>query len=315
MCKFQFSTVSVSVLITVLAAAVSAQNQIDKPVLMDDQTLGEITNQFYGQVPGVPFKAQEWGPDYYPASCVSEAQSGNKCAISDIKVYDVTYEDCPQPWTMCHCGRSNVSPERMFEFFARVPVKSRAAIRHMFAWPDKEGLAAYAFGPDIGLTNSLQTSDGKQDMNVIIHETGHVVDQGASDSEEMINAINSDSCVLREYSKVSRGENLANLMVMTYFKMINPTEYDRVHAEKGMSCLQNQLTYVDKLFSDRMTPGGTCPPRINENSEKMHLPGGVLSKRDFDILRRLELPPGNWTMYDDYGMYPPFDADSDFSPF
>lgn len=300
-----------SVLVTILAStSVHAlprpqdeDKSINKPVLFDDGTIGEITNKFYDYVQGVKYSVTEWEPDFYPQACISESQSNNKCPVSDLKVYDVTYEDCPQPWTMCRCSGSQVTPERLFEFFARVPVKARAEIRHMFAWPDQEGLAAYAFGPDIGLTNPLQTGDGKQDMNAIIHEAGHVLDQGASDSPEMIDAINRDDCALRPYSLVSRGENLGNLMVMTYFRMINREEYDRVHNEKGMGCLQNQLDFMERMYSERMTPGGTCPPRKHENSERKNLPGGILTKKDLGLLKR-ELPPGKWIMHEDHGMYP-----------
>ena len=273
-------------------------------VLFDDNVLGGITNKFYEHVPGIKYTVREWEPDFYPAACISESQSNNKCRVSDIKVYDVTYADCPQPWTMCRCNSAVVSSKRLFEFFARVPVKARAEIRHMFAWPNQKGLAAYAFGPDIGLTNPLQTGDGKQDMNAIIHETGHVLDQGASDSPEMLNALSKDSCVLRPYSQVSRGENLGNVMVMTYFKMINRGEYDRVHKEKGMSCMQNQLDFMEKRYAERMTPGGMCPPRLHANSEKKHVPGGVLTKRDLELLQR-DLPDGTWTRHEDHGMYPP----------
>jgi len=304
-------TLSSSILLAVLSTNALAlprplpqgdDKSINAPVLFDDGVIGSITNEFYDRVPGVKYTVREWEPDWYPASCISESQSNNKCPVSEMKVYDVHYEDCPeQPWTMCRCSGSKVTPERLFEFYARVPVKARAEIRHMFAWPDQNGLAAYAFGPDIGITNQLENG-GKQDMNVIIHETGHVLDQGASDSPEMLEAINKDSCVLRQYSLVSRGENLANLLVMTYFRMINREEYDRVYQEKGMDCLKHQLDFMERRYAEKITPGGQCPPRKHENSEKKHLPGGILTKKDLGLLKR-ELPPGNWTVHEDHGMY------------
>lgn len=309
---FRISLVSVLLIVlatsnSVHAAALPKPQKEDKsiklPVLLDDGVLGGITNKFYEHVPGVKYTVKEWEPDYYPAACISESQSNNKCPVSDMKVYDVTYADCPQPWTMCRCSGAVVSKERLFEFFARVPVKARAEIRHMFAWPNQKGLAAYAFGPDIGLTNPLQTGDGKQDMNAIIHEAGHVLDQGASDSPQMLDALSKDKCILRQYSKVSRGENLGNLMVMTYFKMTNPKEYSRVYKEKGMSCLKRQLDFMEKRYAKRMTPGGTCPQRKHKNSEKKHVPGGKLTKKDLELLQR-DLPDGVWTKHEDHGMYP-----------
>lgn len=198
---------------------------------------------------------------------------------------------------MCRCNGATVSVDRMIEMFARVPVKARVGIRHMFAWPDQPGLAAYTFGPDIGLTNKLQNGEGKNDMNAILHETGHALDEGASSSKEFIAAIEADDCVTSDYSTTSRGECLGELMVWTYFKKMNPREYEKAFNGTGMSCMKNQLDYMESTFGARVTPGGTCPPRVYPDSTPEHIPGGVL-KQDINAL--YEPLSSNWTRHEDF---------------
>lgn len=65
-------------------------------------------------VPHPSFSSSKWAWGTLPQVCFSAATKNNYCNVYDVEVYDVTYSDCQQPWTVCRCNNANMDPNTLF---------------------------------------------------------------------------------------------------------------------------------------------------------------------------------------------------------
>ncbi|KAI5807745.1 hypothetical protein DFH27DRAFT_479070 [Peziza echinospora] len=245
-----------------------ANAAINKPYLLENGEIVQILDPLTTYVPATPASVVQWPQNgQFPGSCVSEAV--NKCPISNVKVYNVTYNDCDRPWVMCRCDDATVSLNRMVTMFGKVPVKSRVFVRHLFGWPDNTpNVAAYAFGSDIGLVGNLFTSTGADEMFILLHEVGHVLDSalgGVSSSSQFATELAKDTCVPRPYSQESVAEDVGDLNAFIYLQKVNRNAYDAANLQWNFSCMNNQLNFIEQKFGQYNVLGGTCPTRVPDS--------------------------------------------------
>ncbi|KAF2016924.1 hypothetical protein BU24DRAFT_419973 [Aaosphaeria arxii CBS 175.79] len=190
--------------------------------------------------PTVGFSISTWAKGSYPQFCYDQARTlrGNgqvNCAIGNLEVYTVTYNDCPtRPWTLCRCSDSNLSRQKYAEDFGRVPPGIRSRVVHALSVQDS--------GTSAGSGNDRILFRGNVKPAVHVHEAMHSVDQGFSRSTTFTNAYNQDSCVPDDYANASPAEDFAQLGVWIQYDT-NPSTKLRSYVG-DFSCMGHQLEQV-----------------------------------------------------------------------
>lgn len=59
--------------------------------------------------------------------------------VSDIEVYDITYDDCIVPWVLCRHKDSPSPLKGLVHTFGQVPVRARQHVRHVNVMPNTDG--------------------------------------------------------------------------------------------------------------------------------------------------------------------------------
>lgn len=100
----------------------------DKPAMNPAYNTKQLASNLQAHVTSRPSTKHSWNDGYIPKSCKNIAIK-HKLDPNDFTVFDVTYDDCAQPWTMCHHKGTNFSESDMIEGFGSMPVHVRSYIR------------------------------------------------------------------------------------------------------------------------------------------------------------------------------------------
>jgi len=77
--------------------------------------------------------------------------------------FNVTFDDCSDPFTICHCDNANMSMDTVVDRFSRVPVGLRRYVGAVIVAPAEEARAYTLTSGDIHMF-------GDTDVDVWVHE-------------------------------------------------------------------------------------------------------------------------------------------------
>lgn len=102
-----------------------------------------------------------------PPTCAMYNVLGSECPTSMMAV-NVTYDDCEDSWTICHCDSANMTLDDAVERLGRVPIGLRKYIAATVVVPGEE---THAYS----LTNGDLHMFGNCSMETWIHEVSAFV--------------------------------------------------------------------------------------------------------------------------------------------
>ncbi|KAH7303265.1 hypothetical protein B0I35DRAFT_465732 [Stachybotrys elegans] len=250
----------------------------DQPV--PDQDLDEIfpdegnivlEQAGLGNLTVTPSNVRRWEAGLIPQACAEISQdrelvAGN-CSFDRLEVYNVTYEDCRQPWIFCRCHDADDNFQQVIEDFGRIPVASRELVRHVVLSDDYvtptsnsslEGVSLYWVG-DLVIYGLWST------VALFVHEIAHNLDwhvrpEGSevsyAETQEFIDVVENDTCVSDYYSKTSYSELYAQAAVMLAYEF-NVGPVDELADD---SCMSSTAAVMTEQLEDYLTydPERTC---------------------------------------------------------
>ncbi|EJD43670.1 hypothetical protein AURDEDRAFT_167392 [Auricularia subglabra TFB-10046 SS5] len=171
-----------------------------------------------------------------PQICKDHAKDAG-CNVNNVVARRVQYNDCAQSWVLCKCGESNMSMDTIEARFARVPVGIRSYVGGVLAQSASGCSAANYNGQFIRFK-------GDCGVSVFLHESGHSVDKGMSNSQAFKNAVAADTCVPDDYSNASYAEDWTqNNVCLTYTNYFEPLKNV---APRDPSCMHRQIDLLRK---------------------------------------------------------------------
>ncbi|KAF9448501.1 hypothetical protein P691DRAFT_704836 [Macrolepiota fuliginosa MF-IS2] len=175
-----------------------------------------------------------------PPSCSMYNAAGNECPTTDMMAVNVTYDDCTDAWTLCHCGSANMSLDDAVERLGKVPVGLRKFIAMTLVLPGEE---THAYS----LTSGDLHMFGDCSMETWVHEATHSYDYAFGDpisgGQPWLDALNADSCATDTYGTSDAAEEFAQMSVLKTFSLI----YGALPSGWDPACMSNQLAYMDTL--------------------------------------------------------------------
>jgi len=203
-----------------------------------------------------------------PSNCLASA-SKECTGGGEYQAYNVTYDDCSSPFTICRCNQpGTLDITSAATRLAQVPVGLRRYIATLLLAPEDDngqGPRAYT------LTSGDIHVFGDLEVDSWVHESGHAYDWSTgtpySNSSAWSSAIANDTCIPDTYSSTGVNENLAQHFVLKIYALLHP---DAGASGGGAlppgwnpQCMQHQLAYIDalpvfkELTADQMF-GGSC---------------------------------------------------------
>ncbi|KAL4776969.1 hypothetical protein BDW60DRAFT_175171 [Aspergillus nidulans var. acristatus] len=241
-----------------------ARAELDKPALTPD--LDYLLEGNANSLPTVNSQIAAWPSGYIPKDC-QDLGSGEGYNASEFEVYEVTYDDCADPWLFCRHKDVEVDIATAAETFSKLPVKVRDWVRQIVLMPGAN--SAFAINGNVAF---FGTTGGNVD--VMIHESAHGLDgfaafgESFSSSDGFLAAYNADTHVPDNYARSSQAENVAqNTVVAVYDKNV-PGGFPGV--QEQYTAILNQYSYIQDKAGDALVPGGTCDRHL-ENSETVVL--------------------------------------------
>ncbi|KAL2829044.1 hypothetical protein BJY01DRAFT_228166 [Aspergillus pseudoustus] len=247
-------------LISALSLATLGAATLDKPALTSN--LDYLLDGNTAALPTTAHSIAIWSAGWIPQDC-KDLGEGEDLSATDFEVYQITYEDCGDPWLVC---RHKEAPNDIFaiaETFGRVPVSIRDWVRQILVLPG--GNSAFATNGNVAF---FGTTD--ENVDVVIHESGHCLDGFAAfgevinTSEGFLAAYDADTHVPDDYARSSQAENVAQNTVVAVYDSNVPGGFPGI--QPNYTAIENQYSYIKKIGGDALIPGGTCNRHL-ENSE------------------------------------------------
>jgi len=177
---------------------------------------------------GLTFSGAKYTPVGVPDKCVQEAAGLNGCTVDNIEARQVTYGDCQDtPWILCRCPNATMSMNDLTVRFGYVPPGIRSYVGGLLASNNPTASA--------GSSGDFIVFNGECVVPVFIHESGHSLDQGTSQSPGWAEAIANSTCVPDTYAQTNVAEDFAQVTVVSTYL----AKHGSVPADT--SCLQPQL--------------------------------------------------------------------------
>ncbi|CBF89557.1 hypothetical protein AN0402.2 [Aspergillus nidulans FGSC A4] len=237
-----------------------ARAELDKPALTSD--LDYLLEGNANNLPTVNSHIAVWPSGYIPKDC-QDLGSGEGYNASDFEVYEVTYDDCADPWLFCRHRDVEVDIATAAETFSKLPVKVRDWVRQILLMPGAN--SAFAINGNVAFFGTTGSN-----VDVMIHESAHGLDgfaafgENLSSSDGFLAAYDADTHVPDNYARSSQAENVAqNTVVAVYDKNV-PGGFPGV--QEQYTAILNQYSYIQDKAGDALVPGGTCDRHL-ENSE------------------------------------------------
>ncbi|RGP67122.1 hypothetical protein FSPOR_6178 [Fusarium sporotrichioides] len=243
-------------LASILALVSPALGKLDKHVLCPCVDFNHVDKHLFEGLPQTPHTLTKWPWGQLPKQCKVLAAQENLSPY-DMDVYDVLYEDCPQPWVICHHHKSPSPVEKIADNFGRVPVGLRNYIRIQFAAPKLKNKLA-------GACTTLQDW---------VHEAIHGVDyylglrtygKMFTDTDLFINEFNKDDFVSDDYAKLSYREAFAQMGVLATIEKFLPGRMASI--QSNWNILSHQFAAVSTFLDETLSLDGTCD-RVDKDYE------------------------------------------------
>ncbi|KAL4884501.1 hypothetical protein BJY04DRAFT_182616 [Aspergillus karnatakaensis] len=242
------------------ALALAQAQQLEKPALTSN--LDYLLDGNAANLPEVASQISQWEAGFIPKDC-KDLGEGEGLNAADFEVYDVTYDDCSDPWLICRHKDAEPVIADVANTFGKLPVKIRDWVRQVLVVPG--GNSAFAINGNVAFIGTTGTN-----VDVMIHEAAHGLDgfaafgENLSTSQKFLDAYNADTHVPDDYARSSQAENVAQNTVVAVYDRNVPGGFPGVQPE--YEGILNQYTVIKDLGGDALIPGGTCDRHL-ENSE------------------------------------------------
>ncbi|KAM5344299.1 hypothetical protein ACJ41O_012836 [Fusarium nematophilum] len=245
----------------------------------DVEGVGYLEDDGLDSLPSVNSEIAQWDAGRIPQACWNVTQAkgeddfvGGSCPLSKLEVYNVTYDDCSDPWVFCRCSDANDNLETVVSDFGRLPVAARDNVRHVI-------LSAKYESKDLGELQAVALYwDGDlviyrnwTTVGLLVHEVSHSLDYWVATDEESMysetqewrDIVDSDTCVASSYAKSTYTETFAETAVMVAYDL-NIASIDKVI---NYTCMSNTFEAVKGKLSDYLTynEGSTCSNRFAQS--------------------------------------------------
>lgn len=163
-----------------------------------------------------------------------------RCPAGQMEVFEVTYTDCSEPWTLCRCRNAPVSKEDMITEFGRLPPMLRGTVRHFMHFDG----AGWAYSSN----SNLVTFGDVVNPTVMLHEAGHSLDAGKLHiEEEYVSAVEKDTCWPDYYAADADNADFSELNLTEPWAqalVVRRYEVQIGKLPKDASCLRGALDAV-----------------------------------------------------------------------
>ncbi|KAL4791404.1 hypothetical protein BDV19DRAFT_370550 [Aspergillus venezuelensis] len=240
--------------------ALTTAQELEKPALTSN--LDYLLDGNANSLPAVTHQASLWPSGSIPQDC-KDLGEGEGHSASDFEVYDVTFDDCADPWLFCRHKEVEVDIDTAAETFSKIPVAMRDWVRQVLLLPG--GNSAFAINGNVAFIGTTG-----ENVDVMLHETGHGIDGFAAFGENLstgdgfLAAYDADTHVPDDYARSSQAENVAQNIVVAVYDSNVPGGFPGIQDQ--YTAIQNQYSYIKDLGGDALVPGGTCNRHL-ENSE------------------------------------------------
>ncbi|OTB07413.1 hypothetical protein M426DRAFT_8786 [Hypoxylon sp. CI-4A] len=192
---------------------------------------GAIETGLQEHLPSTPWVLAHLDGGKIPKDCKDRAQASGY-NYTDMDIFQVYYEDCGEPWTMCRLKDAKVDAISMAETFGKMPLGMREYNRHVIQLKGKDlpGAAAVSAGDTIAI------SEDSWHIWVFAHEMSHSLDShvpvpgvtpdgqgGLSISQEWASQFGQDRATVSEYARTKWSENLAETGIVALYNTVVPT--------------------------------------------------------------------------------------------
>lgn len=156
----------------------------DSPELFDSDENGTnaLEDQGFSDWPEVSDRMTRWEeagrlPEACYQAIAGDGYVAPGCDLAEVEVYDIKYDDCEDPWTICRCPNGDRDVERLVTDLGQLPVAARSYVRnvvmsdHMMVdgQSSLEAIALYEEG-DIVIYGNWSS------VGLFVHETTHLLD-------------------------------------------------------------------------------------------------------------------------------------------
>lgn len=179
-----------------------------------------------------------------PSVCAAYTGVGKECNTR-MSATNVTFTDCGDPFTICHCDSTNaVSLQQAVSNLARVPLGLRRYIGTLMIMPaGDDGAHAYTY-PSSGEMHIFGNCSFRTWLHESFHAADGSLDISLSNTKAWANAVGADSCVPDTYALSNVQEDFAQVGVVKVYMMLNQ---GNLPAGFEAACMQNQLNFVNNL--------------------------------------------------------------------
>ncbi|KAL6237117.1 hypothetical protein BDW75DRAFT_238578 [Aspergillus navahoensis] len=257
--KALFAFYAASALFLTLAHA-----ELDKPALTSN--LDYLLDGNANSLPTVNSQIAVWASGYIPKDC-QDLGSDEGYDASEFEVYEVTYDDCGDPWLFCRHKDVKIDIATAAETFSKLPVKIRDWVRQILLLPGAD--SAFAINGNVAFFGATG-----RNIDVMVHESAHGLDgfaafgESFSSSDGFLAAYDADTHVPDNYARSSQAENVAQNTVVAVYNKNVPGGFPGV--QEQYTAILNQYSYIQKKAGVALLPGGTCDRHL-ENSETVVL--------------------------------------------
>ncbi|KAJ4155824.1 hypothetical protein LMH87_001051 [Akanthomyces muscarius] len=244
----QFATAA-SLFFSVALAQGDWSAPLSKPAIHPNLDFIEDGLQRY--LPEISFTLNKWNDNRIPQECKTRVGNAN-----DFDIYEMHYDDCAEPWLLCHNRNAPVSPDTIARQFSKVPIGMRQWVRLLIDVP-AGSTSAYNAGGTIYINNA----NGRM-ISVLVHETAHSTNMGGfpgDNFQSLWDGYQQDQGVPDNYAKSNMIENLAQVTVVSVFDENVPGGIQAV--DPNWWKMQNQLRAMQKYG------------RLGGSTTTLHVPG------------------------------------------
>ena len=251
--------------------------RLNKPKLAKD--LDYLKEGLDKNLPPVNSTVLRWTSEWIPEDCKRHAEQRNISA-ANIEIFDIYYDDCSTPWTVCKDKNGSQSLENLVHNFGRVPVKARSWVRHVIDLydPNSQQNHALTVNGTILLFNHVDAT-----VTVYIHETGHALNSKAYSEKNLHNSrlwldsYNNDSMVPDGYAGTNFNEDVAQVTVVATYNLNVPGGFQSVEPNwRNINHQQTTLEAQQRLAGNLLMRGGRCMQR-QPASKRVSVSGGLMS--------------------------------------
>lgn len=272
---------SLLLIFLLLHSSVRAANDLKKPPLFKDG-LTKLKKGLEEHLPTTKYHVKKWAPGWTTEHCKRAAAKANPPEdAAKIETFNVHYDDCSSPWTLCRHTDSPDPLKNFIENFGRIPVGARSYVRGAISLPERIAKQNHAWngGDFIAMFNRLEP--GRRDRSEVavwMHEVGHSLDRHAfadskfSESKKWQMEYDQDSKVADSYAATRQTENVAQHVVVATYDLVVPGGFKAL--SKDWKSIVHQLEAMKRAQRDGgnlLVPGGTCTRRV-ENSKPVQIP-------------------------------------------